>query len=40
MIQIEDCDEEYENPDNFPSGTQVTLDYRLTVKHPNGEQEN
>lgn len=34
------CDEEYGNPDNFPSGTQVTLDYRLTVKHPNGEQEN
>ena len=28
------CDEEYENPDNFPAGSQVTLDYALTVKHP------
>ena len=34
------CDEEYANPDNFPAGSQVTLDYALTVKHPNGEQEN
>lgn len=34
------CDEEYENPDNFPADSQVTLDYALTVKHPNGKQEN
>lgn len=34
------CDEEYANPNNFPAGSQVLLDYRLTVKHPNGEQEN
>lgn len=34
------CDEEYSNPENFPAGSQVTLDYSLTVKHPNGEQEN
>ena len=34
------CDEEYANPHNFPAGSQVLLDYRLTVKHPNGEQEN
>lgn len=34
------CDEEYANPANFPAGSQVTLDFRLTVKHPNGEQEN
>ena len=33
------CDEEYQNPSNFPSGTQVLLDYALTVKHPNGEEE-
>lgn len=34
------CDEEYANPNNFPAGSQVSLDYRLTVKHPNGETEN
>lgn len=34
------CDEEYANPNNFPAGSQVLLDYRLTVKHPNGDQEN
>lgn len=34
------CDEEYENPDNFPAGSQVQLDFKLTVKHTNGEQEN
>lgn len=34
------CDEEYANPNNFPAGSQVALDYKLTVKHPNGEQEN
>lgn len=34
------CDEEYANPNNFPAGSQVLLDYRLTVKDPNGEQKN
>ena len=34
------CDEEYQDPDNFPSGSQVSLDYALTLKHPNGEEEN
>ena len=34
------CDEEYSDPDNFPSGSQVELDYALTVKHANGEEEN
>ena len=26
------CDEEFENPDNFPSGTQVGIDYALSVQ--------
>lgn len=34
------CDEEYANPENFPAGSQVTLDYALTVKQPDGEQKN
>lgn len=34
------CDEEYQNPKNFPDGTQVSLDYALTLKHPDGEEEN
>lgn len=34
------CDEEYSDPSNFPAGSQVELDYALTVKHPNGEEEN
>ena len=34
------CDEEYSDPDNFPSGSQVELDYALTLKHANGEEEN
>ena len=34
------CDEEYSDPDNFPSGSQVELDYALTVKRANGEEEN
>ena len=34
------CDEEYSDPDNFPSGSQVELDYALTVRHANGEEEN
>ena len=34
------CDEEYSDPNNFPSGSQVELDYALTIKHTNGEEEN
>lgn len=34
------CDEEYANPNNFPAGSQVCLDYKLTVKHPDGKIEN
>ena len=34
------CDEEYSDPGNFPAGSQVELDYALTVKHPNGKEEN
>lgn len=34
------CDEEYANPNNFPAGSQVCLDYKLTVKHPDGKTEN
>ncbi len=33
-------DEEYSNPDNFPSYTQYALDYALTVKNPEGEEVN
>jgi len=34
------CDEEFNNPDNFPSGSEVALTYRLTVKHADGTSEN
>lgn len=34
------CDEEFNNPDNFPAGTQVGITYRLTVTHPDGTQDN
>lgn len=33
------CDEEYGNPENFPSGSEVSLDYALTVTHPDGTEE-
>lgn len=33
-------DEEYSNPENFPSGIFLGLDWALTVKHSNGELEN
>ncbi len=33
-------DEEYADPDNFPSYTQYALDYALTVKNPEGEEVN
>ena len=26
-------DEEYQNPDNYPAGTQIGLDWALSVKH-------
>ena len=34
------CDEEFNNPDNFPEGSQVSLTYRLTVTHPDGSADN
>lgn len=34
------CDEEFNNPDNFPSGSEVSLTYRLTVTHADGTSEN
>lgn len=34
------CDEEFQNEDNFPAGTQVGITYRLTVTHPDGTQDN
>ena len=33
-------DEEYSNPDNYPSDVQYELDYALTVQNPQGEQVN
>ncbi len=34
------CDEEYSNPDNYPDGTEVCLDYALTVQKADGTTEN
>ena len=34
------CDEEFANLSNFPSGTQVGLDYALSILKPNGETVN
>ena len=34
------CDEEFENPDNFPSGTEVGIDYALSLESPDGEITN
>ena len=31
------CDEEFANPANFPSGTQVGVDYALSVQTTDGE---
>ena len=31
------CDEEFINPDNFPEGTQVGIDYALSIEKPDGE---
>ena len=33
------CDEEYNNPENFPEHTQYYLDWALSVRHENGESE-
>ena len=33
-------DEEYSNPENFPSDVQYYLDYALTVQNPQGEEVN
>ena len=34
------CDEEFANPANFPSGTEVGVDYALTVTDPQGQVTN
>lgn len=34
------CDEEFQNKDNYPQGTEVSLTYRLTVTHQDGKKEN
>lgn len=34
------CDEEYLNPDNFPSNIQYTIDWALTITKLDGTQEN
>ena len=34
------CDEEFENPSNFPSGTEVGIDYALSLESPDGEITN
>lgn len=33
-------DEEYSNPENYPAYVQYALDYALTVKNPQGEEQN
>ena len=34
------CDEEFENPNNFPAGTDVGIDYALSLESPDGEITN
>ena len=34
------CDEEFSNPSNFPEGTEVGIDYALSVENPEGEITN
>lgn len=34
------CDEEFENPANFPAGTEVGIDYALSIENPEGEITN
>lgn len=38
MQQI--CNEEFDNPDNYPALTEVGVDYRLTITRGNGSVEN
>jgi penicillin-binding protein 1A len=33
-------DDEFTNPDNFPSRNTIALDWALTVKHADGEEQN
>ena len=34
------CDEEFSDPDNYPAGTKVNLDYALTIQKADGTTEN
>ncbi len=34
------CDEEMNDPDNYPGSTQVCISYRLTLTHPDGTADN
>lgn len=34
------CDEEFSNEDNFPEGTEYSMDWALTVRHADGNTEN
>lgn len=34
------CDEEFLNEDNFPEGTEYSMDWALTVRHADGNTEN
>lgn len=34
------CDEEFQNPANFPEGTEVGIDYALSIEDPDGEVTN
>ena len=34
------CDEEFSNPANFPEGTEVGVDYALSIENPEGEITN
>lgn len=34
------CDEEYTNPDNYPAGTEVCLDFALTIQKADGSTVN
>ncbi len=34
------CDEEYQNPDNFPANTEYSISWALTVEHADGTKSN
>lgn len=34
------CDEEYQNPDNFPANTEYSISWALTVEHEDGTTKN